>query len=141
VPETLTDVRKPDEGRNVRQLAWFAVAALAGAVLLALIVPLIQGPGRVDEVSVVNPTDYELTLSVVEGDATRRMGRVTPNGTTVLRDVVDQGDTWNVNFSTQGVDAGSVTVERDDPDGPLEIVVPDEVGELLADEGVTPALD
>lgn len=120
-----------------------AVGILAGAVGLALVLrfflPLLEGPGRVDALRVVNPTDYVITVAAgAPGDDTRTpLGSVDPRDEVTFERIVDQGSQWVFYLRTQGHDAGRVErteaqLEADD----WQLRIPASVGDQLAAAGV-----
>lgn len=138
MPDTTTVEDPPTRRRPPTWRLGAVVLSVLVVAGLALVALTVQDPARVDRMSVVNPTDYELSVVVDTGSSTRPLALVPAGETYELTDVLDEGDTWTLGFAAQGVDAGTVTVERGDPDADFEVVVPDEVGERLEAEGVVP---
>ncbi|MCB1013807.1 MAG: hypothetical protein KDB10_01630 [Acidimicrobiales bacterium] len=115
------------------------LAVLAVVLVLRLLVPLLEGPGRVDQIVVSNPTDYEVSVRVGEAgrDSRTPMGTVDAHEEVTVERVVDQGDAWVFTFTAQGRAAGELERTRDqlEADG-WQIVIPSTVGDQLEAEGV-----
>jgi hypothetical protein len=99
-------------GRLVRADAIAIVLAIA-SVLVAGIV-LLDGPSRVDHLTINNPTDYDLTIQLSPGPdrAWLPFAVIGLRSTREFHDVLDQGDSWEFRFRAQGRDGGAVTVSR-----------------------------
>lgn len=138
----LTETRTPRSAlppARIGQVLLVGLGVLVLVVVLRLLLPLFEGPGHVDRLVVVNPTDYEITVAASEpGERARSpLGSVDPGEEAVFERVVDQGDEWVFHFRSQGRDAGSLEVseaelEADD----WRLPIPGSVGEALAAEGV-----
>lgn len=140
MPETLTANGRTSTSRSPAPFVLAALAVVVGVAAVVGIGSLTQTPPRLDELTVVNPTSYELTLRVETEEGTQVIGRVPADSTYPILDVIDHGESWDINFSTQGTDAGTFTFERSDAGSTFEVTVPDEVGTRLADAGVSPAV-
>ena len=92
-----------------------AVAVCAAAV--GLLGPrLLGGPVFVDEVSIVNPSEYDVHVEVSGAGEEGWMSitTATKRSTTAAQAVIDQGATWVFRFSTQGRGGGEVRISRPD---------------------------
>lgn len=118
--------------------AGFAVAGLV-VVMLVAIPRFLDSPHLVDQLTVENPTDYDISIEVT--DERRRgwvaVGTVQRATTSTFEEILDQGDVWIFRFSTQGEDGGELQVARQEleRDG-WRMRVPAEVGEQLKVRGV-----
>jgi len=138
----LTETRIPRNSlppARVGHVLLIGVGVLALVVLFKFLVPLFEGPGHVDDVTVVNPTDYDISISLSgPGDDSRTLlGSVDAGDEATFERVVDQGDEWVFHFRTQGRDAGEVDrtaaqLEADD----WQLRIPASIGEQLAADGV-----
>ena len=110
MPTTSTLARPParTSGRGGDIVSLFVVVSLAAAMLVAVRTPH-------------------------EGTRTQ-LGTLAPGSTRVVTGVIDPGAQWHFEFSSAGVDAGTLTVGADAVDG--SIVVPDHVAEALAVAGL-----
>lgn len=74
-----------------------------------------RGSGRVDAVTVGNPTAYPAMVDVRGGDWSGwlRLGRVPPESETTIDEVLDAGDRWTFRFSHAGQDE-QLTLSRSD---------------------------
>ncbi len=71
------------------------------------------GGGRTRTLTVVNDTDYEITVEVSAGSGDRTpLDTLGPHSRDVSDEVADQGTTWVFHFSSAGVDAGSLRLTR-----------------------------
>ena len=88
-----------------------AVSALLLGVLATF--ALTRAPDRVGQVTVTNPTDYEVLVEVQQTDGGwMPLSLVAPRGQMVERSVLDPGPTWVLRFSGQGRGAGDLTLDR-----------------------------
>jgi hypothetical protein len=119
-----------------------ATAALIVGIALVLWIGtrLLQGPHFVEQVRIVNETDYDVNANVSGTD--RRvlgLGYVEAGADTTVRSVIDQGDTWIFTFSFGGTRAAKISVseaELERADWTVE--VPTEVEERLDRAGYEP---
>jgi hypothetical protein len=87
---------------------------VAAAVLATLVAfGLLGDVARIEEISLTNPTGYDLAVQV-RGDDDTWMPMSTARGqaTTTVRDVIDQGDSWTFRFTAQGRPAGELHLTR-----------------------------
>jgi hypothetical protein len=114
------ETRPPAQGpthrtrQRVRTGQTILAAALLVAVVGLLATAVLDEPARVDQVRVDNPSEYDINVDVRPVDSPGRLllGRAVQECTTPFHLVVDQGPTWVVRFSAQGVDGGEVTLDR-----------------------------
>ena len=101
-------------GRFLGADAVAIVIAIASVLVIGVV--LLDGPARIDRLTVANPTDYDVTIQL----ATSPNGAWLPlavlgqRSTRDFRDVIDQGDDWVFRFRAQGQDAGDVTISLAD---------------------------
>ena len=131
--------RRPTiRGRDVfasMLLAVVMLAALFGAARFTAV------PPHVERVEFVNPTVYDIDVDVTGGDRDGWVGAgiARRTSTTVVQEVLDQGDTWTFRFRAQGEDGGELTLprvrlERDD----RKVRVPSRVADDLESRGASP---
>lgn len=138
----LTETRVPRSSlppARMGHVLLLGVGVVAIIVLFKFLVPLFEGPGHVDDLHVVNPTDYDISIALSgPGDDSRTLlGSVDAGDEATFERVVDQGDEWVFTLRTQGRDAGVIVrteaqLEADD----WELRIPASVGEQLAADGV-----
>jgi len=112
-----------------------AALAVAGCGFLLTFVT----PEHVDEVTIENPTENDLTLvaHAPDEDSVTFIGNVERGDTRTLHQVLDQGETWVIEMRYAGQVVAEETVTRDElRDG---WSIPTEVGEQIADAGFTPS--
>lgn len=130
----------PTHGPRTRRWNDEVVALAVVAVLtFAAGLALNTGPERVDAVSITNPTDYRIgvTVSPATGGPGAALPAVEEQGVRTYRDVLDQGDRWLFRFTSQGFAAGEVVVDRGVLDSRDWVVdVPIEVADRLRAAGV-----
>ncbi len=116
----------------------FVVVMMAAAMLTA-VSSVLMDPDRID-VDLHNPTAHEVTVNVRDGPegSLIQLGSLSPGSTRTVTGVLDRGDRWVFEFSSSGVDAGTLARDRDAVrDG--GIVVPDSVSAELREAGIGPA--
>jgi hypothetical protein len=125
-------------GRNIVVVA---LGALLGLAVILGVSRALEGPGRVDRVTIDNPTPYAVEIAVAESDGGGRLtlGPVSPSGRHMFEAVVDQGDRWVVHVTSARSDGGDVVVSRAtlERDGWV-IRIPEQVGTKLGNDGATP---
>jgi hypothetical protein len=127
-------------GRNVAALV---VGGLVAAAVLLGGTWALEGPDRVDRVTIDNPTPYPLEVEVAgSGDARLALGPVAAGDRHAFVSVVDQGDRWIVHVTSARSDGGEFAVNR----AALEradwvITIPDSVTTKLGAAGATPDTD
>jgi hypothetical protein len=138
VPQLL-DAARPAPAPS-RRFRWWWAALAVGAVLIALNAHrLSAGPGHVPPLTVVNPTDYVVTVSVSGNShgATSQLTTVSRHASDTVAEVLDQGSTWTFHFSAQGHDAGVLTISRGDLSrSGWTLRIPQSVEAMLKSEGV-----
>jgi len=124
-----------------RDTPLFVAAAVVLVVLYLLVGSQLREPATVDQVTVVNPTDYGLEVSLLAGSDSRYdLGWVWDHSERDLRDVADVGDTWTFRFRYAGVVAGEQTTTRAElAANGWRIQIPTAVADQLAAAGVAPA--
>ena len=123
--------------------ARFLAAVAAAAVAAGLVGPrALGGPAFVDELSIVNGSEYDVHVEV--SDAGRRgwmsVTTATRQSTTSARAVVDQGPTWVFRFGTQGRRSGEIRIASADlRQAGWAVQVPDAVIEGFRRQGAPPS--
>jgi hypothetical protein len=137
-----TEVRPtPAARRSVRFQWWWLAAAAAVIVAVFAASRLLDRPSTVSHVDLVNSTAYPLQVEVTDAGQHGWMplGTAQPKTTTTIDDVIDQGGTWIVRFSRNGVVAAEVHIARADlADAGWRITVPPDAATTLAAAGVEP---
>jgi hypothetical protein len=93
------------------------VGGLAAAALLLLAgTLLLRGPGVVAEISIVNPSEFDVQVDVSRpgGEGWTSVATVDSGSSSVARDVIDQGEIWVFRFRAQGRDGGERPMSRPD---------------------------
>ena len=113
------------------------VILLAGLIALLGVAVLDQRPTRLDQLTVDNPSDYELIVEVHGAEpGWMPLATVGPHKSVPVTGPIDQGDTWYVRFSGQGRVLDPIVVRRDDlRDNGWHLAIPDLVGAQLRDQG------
>ncbi len=113
---------------------------VSGVVALIIAVVLVDNPPRVS-ITVVNPTEYELTIAIASPDHTGWLPLVViePGQERLLDGTIDQGREWLFRFSGQGRDGGEIAMTRDElRNDDWRFEVPQEVVDQLQKAGATP---
>ena len=117
------------------------VGLLLAAVVVAVILlaQRLPAPDKAPPLSITNSSAYAVTMeaSGPGQDGWITVGVVDANTTVVAREVVDQGSTWTLRFTSQGREFDGYDIARSQlaSDG-WHYTVPDEIGSQLAEAGV-----
>ena len=123
----------------------FAIAAAALVVAGGLFLVgrhLMPSPSRVDRVTIVNPTPYDLEVDVAgAGRATGlSLGAVGRDQTRTIDDVLDQGRQWVFTFRHGHDDGGALTIARERLAGDhWQVTIPATVADRLTAAGASPS--
>jgi hypothetical protein len=91
-------------------------ATVALVVILGAGIRLLDEPDRVARLTVANPSEYVVDVSITSGGHRGRLllSGVPVQATREYHDVLDAGATWVFSFRAQGRDGGEMTVSRAD---------------------------
>lgn len=127
--------------RNFPPLPLIALVVV-GALVCAAMAYALRDPDVVPRVTVENPSQLSVNVSVrPAGDSSRLiLATVAPTTTATNLDVLDQGDDWIFSFSSGGIDGGTLRLSRtklaaDD----WRVAVPQSVVERLQSGTFVPA--
>lgn len=98
---------------------------------------------HVDQVVLVNPTDYDLVVEVRESerDSWLRLGTARRNSETVKEEVIDMGETWVFRFRYIDEELGEDSVSRSDLVGnDWRYEIPAKFGDQLKQKGYPPSV-
>jgi len=127
----------PVRSSSKRVLVGLVLAVIAiAAVGLAQTMP---PPAKAPAITIDNPTDYTAMIeaSGPGPDGWVGIGIVEPHSTVVATEVVDQGSTWSLRFTSQGERFGDFEISRDQlAADDWHYSVPTEIGGQLAEAGV-----
>jgi hypothetical protein len=121
------------------QLAIHAVVVGVAAVALA---QTMQEPAKAPPITIDNPNDYAITIETSgQGpDGWVTIAIVEPKSSTVAREVVDQGSSWSLRFTSQGEGFAGYQIDRSDLAGAgWTYAVPTDIGGQLAEAGMPPS--
>jgi hypothetical protein len=111
------------------------------AAFVAVAPRVFVDPARAEHVSFENRSAYAMEIEVTgaKRDGWLRLGTAERGSTTVVADVVDQGDEWIFRFGSQGLDGGETRVGKAElvRDG-WRVTIPDSIAEHLAAQGAPP---
>jgi hypothetical protein len=114
---------------------------VAGVSTIILVLGACSSVSFVDELSIINDTDYSANVEVTDGDRDGwlRLNSLEPNSTIVIEDVIDQGEVWIFRFDY----LGRYRVEMEVPSSELaqndwSIEVPQSFEQDLRDMGLPP---
>ena len=134
-PRPAPSVRRP----VILGVAVLAVLALAFGIGVG---SLTEESGFVDQVTVDNPTLYNLQVDVGGGDGgpALALGTTPREGSRTFEQVVDQGGRWVFRLSFGAEEVGEIVVPRAqlERDG-WKVTVPADVGRQLAETGHPPS--
>lgn len=114
------------------------MVAIAAIAAIMVMVPWLLGEPSHRDLTVQNPTDFPVDVTVRSGpdDPLLGVGTVSQRGTRTFRSVIDQGDRWIFEFSYGGVTGAEVTVSGDQLDQP--VTVPDTAADEFVAAGLAP---
>lgn len=138
-PRTRTQSH-PTPLRNPQRAAGaFLGAAVVSVLLLA---PGLSAGPFVPQLTVDNPTPFDVTIELTDGDRSgwSDVGTVRRETGDVVEEIADPGATWVFRFSYAGMEGGELTIPRSDlRAGGWQLTIPPEVGENLAAAGFVPS--
>ena len=139
---TQATMARPQSPRRTFPSVTIVVLVVVGALLCAAMAYALRDPEVVSRVTVDNPSQLEVNVSVRPADDPSRLllATVPPTTSASNLDVLDQGDDWVFSFSSGGIDGGTLRVSRaklaaDD----WRVVVPDAVVQRLQSGSFVPA--
>jgi hypothetical protein len=118
---------------------WLVILLAAFAVMVAGLLLGRATPTHLDEITIENPTENDLTLLAQSPGESRYtfIGNVDRDETRTLEAVLDQGDTWVIRFRYADTVVAEETVTRQElVDG---WTIPDSVGDAVAEAGFSPS--
>jgi hypothetical protein len=122
------------KGLEVRRL-------VAGAGATIFVLGACSSVSFVDEVSIVNETEYSATVEVTGSnrDGWLELRVVEPHSTTAVEDVIDQGEVWIFRFDYLGKHQEDVEVSSSElAQSDWSVEVPQSFEQSLRDMGVPP---
>lgn len=125
-----------------RKLSDVVLAVLLAAPLLAAALVLSREPRHVGSVTIRNPAEYRLNVSLANerGDRALPLGAVDRGTYLTVDEVLDRGDSWIFHFSYGGQPAGVLQLTRDQlAAADWTVTVPDNVGATLEAAGLDPS--
>ncbi|HEY3669333.1 MAG TPA: hypothetical protein VGN51_00225 [Acidimicrobiia bacterium] len=141
---TQTTMTRPQSPRRTFPPISVIALVVVGVLLCAAMAYALRDPEVVSRVTVQNPSELDVNVSVhpAGDDARLILATIPPTTTATNLDVLDQGDEWVFSFSAGGVDGGSLRVSRARlaADG-WRLVVPDSVVRRLQAGNFVPAYD
>ncbi len=114
---------------------------VAGVSTSILVLGACSRVSFVDELSMVNGTEYSANVEVTdeERDGWLALNHSEPQSTTVVEDVIDQGEVWIFRFDYLGMNRVEVEVSsRELAQSDWSIEVPQSFEQGLRDMGVPP---
>jgi hypothetical protein len=103
---------------GLRRYLRFDIVAGVAAIVVVLVasVRLLDEPARVGRITIANPSEFVVDVSVTSGahHGWLVLSGVPVGATRDYHDVLDQGDTWVFSFRAQGRDGGELSVPRAD---------------------------
>jgi hypothetical protein len=139
---TQATMARPHVPRRTFPPVSIVVLVVVAALLCAAMAYALRDPEFVPRVTVENPSQIGVNVSVRPADDASRLILASVPPTTSARnlDVLDQGDEWIFSFSSGGVDGGSVRVSREKLSaGDWRVVVPESVIQRLQSGVFVPA--
>lgn len=137
-----TTARRPADDaplRLYRRLSiWHLVAAAAGVAAMLLLGRLMEQPTFIDEISIDNPTRYDIRIQVTGGDRDGWMtiGTARRDSTSTFEQIVDHGDVWIFRFTAQLEDGGELRLKRTALESAgWRFEIPESVGDELQTHG------
>jgi hypothetical protein len=122
------------EGAGMRRL-------VAGVSTTIFVLGACSNVSFVDELSIVNDTEYSANVEVTDEDRDGwlRLSSLEPNSTTVIEDVIDEGELWIFRFDYLGRYRVEVEVSRRElAQNDWSMEVPQSFEQRLRDMGLPP---
>ena len=119
-----------------------AVAGAAVLAMVAFLLPESRTPSYVDEVTVVNPHQWDVGVDVTgaERDGWLGLGTVDRTASHGFAQVINQGQQWVFRFSYAGVDGGELVVPRSELEASgWKVTVPEQFAERMRVASVGPS--
>jgi hypothetical protein len=141
---TQATMARPQSPRRTFPPISVIALVVVGVLLCAAMAYALRDPAVVSRVTVENPSQLDINVSVHPANDAARLilASVPPTTTATNLDVLDQGDDWVFSFSSGGVDGGSMRVSRAKlADDGWRVVVPESVIQRLAAGAFVPAYD
>jgi hypothetical protein len=117
------------------------VSLVVVVVFVAIAPRVFVDPPRAQHLSFENRSAYAMEVEVTGArrDGWLRLGTAERGSTTVMSDVVDQGDEWIFRFASQGLDGGEARVGKAElvRDG-WRVTIPGSIADRLAAQGAPP---
>ena len=139
---TQTTMMRPHAPRRTFPPISVIALVVVGVLLCAAMAYALRDPDVVPRVTVDNPSELDINVSVhpAGNDGRLILATVPPTSSAANLDVIDQGDDWIFTFSSGGIDGGSMRVSRAKlaADG-WRVAVPDSVIRRLQDGTFVPA--
>ncbi|MFZ6003033.1 MAG: hypothetical protein ACOYXM_03800 [Actinomycetota bacterium] len=125
--------------RLYRQLRpWHLLVPLAGIVVIIAAARLMQEPTFIREITVQNPTRYDIGIAVTseDRDGWMSVGTARRGETSSFEEIYDQGDVWIFRFRAQGVEGGELRLTRTQLEhANWRVEIPESVGDELQSRG------
>jgi len=137
-----TTAQRPTGGvptRLYRQLRpWHVLVLLAYVVLLTAAARLLQELTFIHEITVENPTRYDIGIDVTseDRDGWMSVGTARRGETSSFEEIYDHGDVWVFRFQAQGEEGGELRLTRTQLErASWRFTIPESVGEALQSRG------
>jgi hypothetical protein len=135
------DLRPPSpqstfKRRSSRYVPFVAATLVGIASLFVLNSLVLGGPTTIERISFANGSAYDIHVAVSDGSSAMPVGTARQHCMTAFEFVLDQGDTWSIQFQAQGRDGGQITIDRSqlEADG-WTFRIPDSVASQLRASG------
>ena len=139
---TQTTMTRPHAPRRTFPPISVIALVVVGVLLCATMAYALRDPDVVPSVTVDNPSELDVNVSVhpAGNGGSLVLATVPSTSSATNLDVLDQGDDWVFTFSSGGIDGGSLRVPRAKlaADG-WRVAVPDSVIRRLQDGAFVPA--
>lgn len=132
---TETTTRGPRQRRRWNDETTALIVSVCVALAAGFFMMTIE-PARIDQLSVTNPSEYQIRIRV--GDSS--LGDIEPETSRQYRDVFDQGQRWALTFASQSIEAGTIEIDRSVlADNNWTVVIPNNIIEILRAAPIEPA--
>ncbi|MDP9403822.1 MAG: hypothetical protein M3P85_10975 [Actinomycetota bacterium] len=111
------------------------LASVAGMITAGR---LMQEPTFIREITVENPTRYDIEIQVTDGDRDGgvSLGTARRASTSTFQEIYDQGDVWIFRFTAQGEEGGELSITRTELERTSwHVEIPEAVGDELRAKG------
>lgn len=119
---------------------WHLLVVAVAVALLFAASELLKQPTFIDEITVENPTRYDITIHVTDAgrDGWMAVGTGERQSTSTFEEIIDQGEVWIFRFAAQGEDGGELRRSKAELErANWQVKIPMSVSDTLQSNGAS----